>query len=275
MAYLAREVPLWSGQNHCFSCHNNGDGARALYAAVRHGLAVPPQALAATTAWLRRPAEWDSNHGDPGFSDKKLARIQFAAALTAAYDTGLIKDRAALLSAAESLLPYQEKDGAWRVDGEASLGSPTTWGAPLATALARRALEAAGEVRLSPAIRQAERWLAAAPARSTLDAAAVYMAIRKRECAELLLRSQTAEGGWGPYPNTPAEVFDTAIAMLALSREAPAALARARAYLERTQLPEGGWPETTRPAGSRSYAQHISTTAWATLALLETAPPAL
>src|SRR5262249_25750881 len=30
VAYLVREVPLWSQENHCFSCHNNGDGARAL-----------------------------------------------------------------------------------------------------------------------------------------------------------------------------------------------------------------------------------------------------
>ena len=81
IAYLARETPRWASENHCYSCHNNGDGARALYAARRQGYAVPAAALRDTTAWLVRPADWDSNHGNPLASDKKLARIQFAAAL--------------------------------------------------------------------------------------------------------------------------------------------------------------------------------------------------
>ncbi len=53
--YLAREVPRWSKENHCFSCHNNGDAARALYVARRLGYRVPGEALADTTAWLLRP----------------------------------------------------------------------------------------------------------------------------------------------------------------------------------------------------------------------------
>src|SRR5258706_12410506 len=57
--YLAREVPAWPEKNGCFSCHNNGDGARALYAALQHGLRVPEQALAKTTEWLMDPRQWD------------------------------------------------------------------------------------------------------------------------------------------------------------------------------------------------------------------------
>src|SRR5713101_5794378 len=39
--YLIVEVPRWEKENHCFSCHNNGDGARVLYAASRLGFAIP------------------------------------------------------------------------------------------------------------------------------------------------------------------------------------------------------------------------------------------
>ncbi len=81
IAYLADEVSLWSRENHCFSCHNNGDGARVLYTARRLSYAVPEESLAETTQWLARPLEWDNNRGEPGFSDKRLARIQFAASL--------------------------------------------------------------------------------------------------------------------------------------------------------------------------------------------------
>ena len=49
-----------------------------------------------------------------------------------------------------------------------------------------------------------------------------------------------------------------------------AALRRGRAFLLDEQLEDGSWPETTRPPGQQSYAQYISTTGWATLALLET-----
>jgi squalene cyclase len=95
-----------------------------------------------------------------------------------------------------------------------------------------------------------------------------------RASLELLLAAQTGDGGWGPYKGSAPEAFDTALALLALASAGASqrdAIARGRAYLARTQLDEGGWKETTRPPGYQSYAQHMSTTGWATLALLETA----
>src|SRR5688572_462950 len=47
--FLKREVPAWSRDNGCFSCHNNGDAARALYTASRKGYRIPPGVLADTT----------------------------------------------------------------------------------------------------------------------------------------------------------------------------------------------------------------------------------
>src|SRR5882672_11350502 len=72
---LKREVPAWSRDNHCFSCHNNGDAARALYLASRKGHRIPARDLKETTAWLARPDRWEKNKGDPGFSDQHLANI--------------------------------------------------------------------------------------------------------------------------------------------------------------------------------------------------------
>ena len=40
---------------------------------------VPGEALADTTAWLRKPAGWDHNGGEGPFSDKRLARVAFTA----------------------------------------------------------------------------------------------------------------------------------------------------------------------------------------------------
>src|SRR5258705_6390490 len=91
--YLVGEVPRWAAENHCFSCHNNGDGARVLYVASRLGYPVPDSALAGTAKWLLEPGKWDNNGGNPGFGDKKLARIQFAAALSEAYVSGAVPIR--------------------------------------------------------------------------------------------------------------------------------------------------------------------------------------
>jgi len=283
IAYLADEVSLWSRENHCFSCHNNGDGARALYTARRLSYAVPESSLAETTQWLTRPLEWDENRGQPGFSDKQLARIQFAASLVEAFEAGLIEDREILVQAAESLLPYQRGDGSWQVDVEAIVGSPVTYGTPLATSMVRTTLKKVDASRFATAISRADDWLLDTPVKSTLDAAAVVIALEDRsdprveakvsECLELILGGQASDRGWGPYRNSPSEPFDTAMVVLALLsvRDRPRMeelIEQGRTYLLQTQLSAGGWPETTRPPGAQSYAQHISTSSWATLALL-------
>jgi hypothetical protein len=98
---------------------------------------------------------------------------------------------------------------------------------------------------------------------------------QRRSCLALLRKGQGPDGGWGPYVNAPAEVFDTALALLALSgwpdrNEVEPMLERGRAYLLANQSQDGSWPETTRPTGGESYAQRLSTTGWAILALLAT-----
>lgn len=276
LRYLANEVPKWRAENGCFSCHNNGDGARALYLAKKLGRVVEAQTLAGTNEWLAKPQEWNKGRSDGAASDKRLARMQFAAALASAVDSGAMQDRQALIAAAESLLPLQSASGSWEIDDEGEApGSPVTWGTTLATHFVRSTLQAADARRFDAAIAKATRWLRAAPPRYTPDAAAVLMAlprdaeIRKR-MFERFAHTQTSDGGWGPIPRAPAEVFDTALVLIALQSADPgsALIPRGREFLVRMQQESGGWPETTRPPGSQSYAQHISTTAWATMAML-------
>jgi hypothetical protein len=271
LTYLATETPKWRKENGCFSCHNNGDGARALYAA---GVLIPVQA---TTAWLNDPSQWEKGKTNPAYSDKTLALYQFAAALTSAIEAGAIRDRRPLQEAALRLARVQRRDGSWQVQDEGDApGSPVTWGTTLATYFGLRTVRAAGGQ--FEAVAKAEAWLRSAEPRYLIDEAAVLLAfpnddsIRSR-AIERFLAAQTSDGGWGPSLHAPAEVFDTAVVMLALKAAgSTSVLPRAREFLLRMQQPSGGWPETTRPAGSQSYAQHISTTSWATLALLSSEP---
>ena len=261
VAHLSREVPAWFADNRCYSCHNNGDAARALLLARKRGYAVNDTALNDTLEWLKHPERWDSNRGDVRFSDKDLARLQFSVALSAAGGRPPV----------EALLGLQGRDGAWHVAGEEGVSSPVTWGTALATALVRTVVKASEP----QAAAGGERYLRTLPVRSTIDAAAVLLAIPGHDGARAyLVKGVTSDGGWGARVGAPAEAFDTAVALLALqaSTHPPSdAIKRGRAWLVTHQLDNGGWVETTRPSGGTSYAQHVSTTAWALMALLETA----
>lgn len=279
LAFLQREVPAWKKDNGCFSCHNNGDAARALFLARQKGYAVPADTLTETIAWLRAPAQWEENKGDPGFSDKRLANLQFAAALLAEVETGQIRDRAPLNQAAQKLVAEQDSDGTWKIDAGNTLGSPATWGTPMATWMGWRVLQ---QVPQAKAARDnAARALLAMQPKNVPTAATLLLFFTERndprrdECKQFLLRAQTSEGGWGPYPDAPAECFDTALVLLALWPERKQAeiqrvIQRGRAFLIAQQAPDGSWPATTRPSGGTSYAQMMSTTGWGTLALLTT-----
>jgi hypothetical protein len=281
VAYLAREVPRWSAEHGCFSCHNNGDGARALLAARAAGYRVPSAALDATLRWLARPSGWDRNKGDPRANDRTLMRVQFASALARAYGPGGMKDRRALEEAALLVAEVQDRGGSWPVD-QGSIGSPATYGTVLATAMARRVVAASRGRDLGSSISLADRWLRKARLATVLESAAVLIGLagsgdgealeRARIAQETIAGSQNPDGGWGPFPRSASEPFDTAVVLVALaSRPAPAdSIRRGRAYLESIQLEDGSWPETTRPPRGESYAQRISTTAWALEALVTT-----
>jgi hypothetical protein len=285
VAFLAVEVPRWSREHRCYSCHNNGDAARSLYLATRMGYRVPADALASTTTWLSRPDRWEHNGGVGPASDKKLARVAFTTALASAVANGWARDRTVLMEAARRLVQDQDKGGAWAIEGEPAVSSPAAYGQSLATYLARESLASADAMQFRGAIARADAWLAGREVISIADAAVALLAAavtpapetaqRRRRSLEILRRGQSDDGGWGSHAASPPEIFDTALAVLALARsghspEVRGMLSRGRAFLIAQQNADGSWTETTRPAGNVSYAQRISTSGWSLLALLET-----
>ncbi len=157
--FLSKEVPSWAQENHCHSCHNNGDAARALYTAAQLGYPRLGPALVDTTAWLAAPQRWAKNRGDPQVSDQRLATVQFAHTLLTALEAGQGGSSGALRQAAELVVEHQTAAGSWPIDAPGSLGSPATYGETLATLTARRVLVAAGRERFAAAIGLADTWL--------------------------------------------------------------------------------------------------------------------
>jgi hypothetical protein len=292
VAYLTTEVPKWRAEHPCYSCHNNGDAARALLVAGAKGYDIGAS-LDDTLNFLKQPALWAQNKGRDGSGDDTtLARIQFASALAVAERHG----RAAstdVEAAAKLLAANQQADGSWTLDQSQSIASPVTYGAIIATWSARTTLIASGMQPDHFTIAQADRWLRGATPENVIDAAGTLLGLDlasdvmaenlRRTCLQIVRQGQSPAGGWGPYVTAPPQVFDTAMAVLALSlldteprlarstyraEELKEAIAKGKAYLVARQRRDGSWPETTRPADQESYAQRISTTGWAMLALL-------
>jgi len=287
LQFLSVQVPKWVVKNKCYSCHNNGDAARALYTAKRLGHSVPKTALTKTTDFLRHPDRWKHNGGEGDFVDRKLDVVQFGLALTVAFKTGAVRDRKPLLAAAARVAADQKPDGSWEIIARGTLGSPVNYGRILGTVNARRILETADARRFRKNIEKANRWLRAQKPKNVFDAAALLLGIagmtdakagtQRKRCLELIRKGRDKTGGWGPYVNSAAEPFDTALVLLALSKldqteELTMMIRNGRRYLVRSQLKDGSWPETTRPANEISYSHRLSTAGWATLALLTTRP---
>src|SRR5690606_14921602 len=126
-----------------------------------------------------------------------------------------------------------------------------------------------------------------------LDAAAVVLGLgvdmdvmattQRIRSLDLLRGTQADSGGWPHEAGGTPQVFETAVAVLALGelqrdpRLARAAfgeenlrtaIGRARAFLAAAQATDGSWPASAA-GGEGSDAERISTTAWALVALVE------
>jgi hypothetical protein len=156
------------------------------------------------------------------------------------------------------------------------------WG----TLLACQALETCDTGRWHATVESAYRWLLETAAENTPDVAAQLVAAVRtdqrgitRRRLQQLHDAQNADGGWGPFAGKPSEAFDTALVLIAfgqllsgdaqpeIGRAVRTSISRAQGFLVRMQQADGGWPETTRPAGRTSYPLRIATTAWVVEAL--------
>ena len=284
MAFLSREVPRWSRENHCYSCHNNGDAARALYEAARAGYRVPDKALADTTGWLSQPSGWDHNGGDGPFSDKRLARWSSRPRWPPRADRADPRSRGAAAGGRAAGASTRPRTAPGPSTGRRRRARRRPRRA-LATFLARDSLATAQPDRFRAAIDRADGWLmkrelvyhhgclgqpdgVAAPRRAGgVRAPATGARLtpsrpgrRRRLGALCHLTARAVRHRAGLARAGEIRRLDQVRRMIA----------RGRAYLIAHQHDDGSWTETTRPPGAESYAQRISTTGWATLALLAT-----
>jgi hypothetical protein len=281
IAYLAVETPKWQVEHRCASCHHQGSAVRALLVARAKGRLKSDEVLATSLDWLVCPEKWGENHGDPQASDQALAELQFGGSLLAAQKQFPDRFREPLSQLAKQLAKRQGTDGKFDLENVDGLASPITLGPILLTGMARDVFEAHGQAFREEA-KRANGWLRGFKPRNTLEGASLLISLGHGEenksvratARKIVLESAHERGGFGPYASAPPEVFDTALAVIALSRDEEAAkhrelIEKGKRQMVLWQLEDGSWEETTRPRGGVSYAHRVSTTAWVVEALLE------
>lgn len=233
--YLVKELPKTRG----------GDETRALLLAGAKGYDVGAS-LDAMLAFLKLPATWDQRD-----------RIRLANALAVAERQGKAASTD-LEAAAKLLVADQMADGSWQGD------IVSTW-------LARTALIASGIQPDHFSVVQADRWIRGVTPENVRDASATILALElssdvmaenlRRTCLSILRSGQSAEtGGWPSSASATAPVFDTALAVVALTsleveprlarsayrpEELKEAIARGKKYLASQQRQDGSWSETS------------------------------
>jgi squalene cyclase len=103
-----------------------------------------------------------------------------------------------------------------------------------------------------------------------------------KKAAAWLCEHQKEDGGWAQTPGAPSDAHGTGQAVFALHASGvpsdDPAIQRARAFLTKTQAPDGSWPMGSRPncpgKCPESKLEPITTTgtAWGALALARTEP---
>ncbi len=266
----------------------NGDAIRALLEAGARGYEVGT-ALDETLNFLKAPAAWDQYKPPAGAVDPRLVRIQFASALAVAERHGKAASTD-LAVAAKLLVADQSADGSWLPDQALGADTPESYGAVLATWSARTALIASGMQPDTFTIVQADRWLRGLTVETVADALAMLLALDltgdvmaeglRRTALSLVRAAQRPSGGWSADAESAPQIFETALAVLALCalnveprtarstyrpEELLAAIAKGKAFIESQQRPDGSWPESS---GKAADLQRMSITGWALLALL-------
>ncbi|GIW96432.1 MAG: hypothetical protein KatS3mg110_4473 [Pirellulaceae bacterium] len=289
--FLRNQERTWREDNGCFSCHNQGIALRALWISDPPDGSDPTAVPQHLRRWLVQPATWQTVD-DPAGGDQRLADLHFGRAALAGQQRGILEIDQHVRAQIGRQIVAHLREGHWPADVTSPLASPLSPGPMWGTLLACQILEECDSAsQWRPALQAAYQWILQTAPGNTPDVAAQLIAALPAEqhavldrCFQQLRDSQNPDGGWGPFPGKPSEPFDTALVLIALGRllqidNPPEVqrvvrerITRGQTFLVRTQQPDGGWPETTRPPGRESYPLRIATTAWVVEALGLTCP---
>jgi hypothetical protein len=294
-AFLEKEGAAWMKKQQCASCHHIPVMVWALSEARNRGYRVNEKLLADVTSWALAAENHTQVFPDLPL-DKKRTETDYLGPLLVALGVGAIKDRdAAAEKARQRLLAHavtpQEKDGSWNANSggrppvHASRDVQTSW---LLLALSDPAGAKDTKDPWKAQREAAAEWLSRNPAADSHQGLAMRLLVYQRlgkpaadmkSLLESLLGQQNDDGGWSQSKKMKSDAFATGLSLYVLSGQkaegVEQAVRRARAFLSKTQRPDGSWPMTSRaaepsgpgPAGNLGPIRYFGT-AWATIGLV-------
>jgi hypothetical protein len=289
LSFLTTDALAWKKDHHCVSCHHASLVVWSMREAKARGHAVDEGVLAELTRWVAESG--DGKNGGPRPASVPQAAnskaIHFALALGADPAPEAVS-QTALKQLLGTVTSDQADGGRWFAWPETR---PPIFGASdeSLTALAGLALLPAaksGDSAAKAALDKAARWLVETTSDDDPQSTAMRLVLWRRldrkpeECQPLvdrILTRQNADGGWSQSPDMASDAWATGQALYALAIDGftadRPAIARARAFLIRSQRDDGSWPMTSRPVkpggeGSKSLIPITAAgSAWAVLGL--------
>ncbi len=295
LAFLAKDAMAWKTAHNCVSCHHAALVVWSMREAKERGHAVDQPVLAELTTWVAKSGDGRTGVPRPVGIPKALnaKAVWFALALGAdpKPDAASQEGLKALLKTVES---DQIENGSWAAWPETR---PPIFGKSdeSMTALATLALlpaAATGDDAAKAARDKAVKWLTATKTDDDPQSVAMRLLLwqrlgrpaAEREAAERdalvkrIKERQNADGGWSQAKDMASDAWATGQALYALAHAGvkpdEPAVARAHAFLVKTQRAEGSWPMTSRPTkpggeGSKSLIPITGAgSAWAVLGLV-------
>jgi hypothetical protein len=290
LAFLKRDALAWRDEHGCVSCHHAALVVWSMREAKQLGHAVDEPFLAELTRWVADSGDGRTGVARPAGRPRALnaKAVWFALAIGADHEPD-ITSRDGLKRLLETVKGDQNDDGSWSAWPETRppiFGDSDESMTALAT-LAVLPAAAAGDASAQAVRDRGSRWLAAMKTDDDPQSVALRLILWRRlgrpagewePLVRYIRERQNADGGWSQAQGMASDAWATGQALYALAHAGikpdEPVIARAHAFLVKTQREDGSWPMTSRPVkpgggGSKSLIPITGAGgAWAVLGLV-------
>lgn len=262
LGFLVKDALAWKEQHKCVSCHHAGLVVWSMREAKLRGHVVNEPVLAELTKWVAQSGDGKTGVPRPAGLPKALnvKAVLFALALEADPEPDA-DAKQGLKLVWGTVKDDQTENGSWSAWPETR---PPIFGGShdSMTALATLALlpTAAGDEEAKAVRDKAVKWLAETKTDDDPQSVAMRLLLwsklgRPREEIDPMISRiktrQNADGGWSQAKDMASDAWGTGQALYALAHAGikpdDTAIARAQAFLIKTQAADGSWPMTSRP----------------------------
>jgi hypothetical protein len=290
LGFVAKDAMAWKSKHNCVSCHHAALVIWSMREAKQRGHPVDEPVLAELTKWVAESGDGKTGVARPAGVPKALnaKAVWFALALGAdpKPDAVAQEELKLLLRTVKSDQTEMGSWSSWPETRPPIFGNSDESMTALAT-LAVLPAAATGDDEAKVVRDKGIKWLAETKTDGDSQSIATRLVLWQRlgrpaqewqPLVRLIKQRQNTDGGWSQTKDMASDAWATGQALYALSHAGfkpdEPVIARAHAFLIKTQGDDGSWPMTSRPVklggeGSKSLIPITAAgSAWAVLGLV-------